>query len=694
MDEEQHLREKARLLLQRERELFELRLKHEQMGVWLEIGPALPALLSGTRSSLPDVCAGIRRLLITKLRLQRVVLLEVRAGSLEPLAPTGSGLQVSADARALLEQSPSGVCNDPETVAVPALAALAELLGLHRFVWSTVERAGDVPILLAAGFDRKKSVFQSPFELGDLAHFKNTAGQVQTLLGNALLIAELEREKNQLRQANLTLEQRDAALRLAAEQLRAANEGLEQRVQERTQELDLRNRDLRLVLDTVDQALLTVDLFGRLAPERSSVTDRWFGAYSGSPRFTEYVGAERRFAVIFELGLDGLRDGVLPAEICLDQLPKRLERQGKQFDCRYLPIEEGDRLKGLLLVIDDVTESLARAREEQEQRELLAAFSALMRDRNWFLTFCEETERILEALGRVGADPAQSKRLLHTLKGNAAGFGLLLVSDLCHRAESRFGQGEGFRQSVEQLNARWSEIRRTLGGVASGLLCSTIEVSESDLASLSTRARQGVSASELVEEIRRLRWESSARPLDRLAHHARALASRLGKGTIQVEIDADEARLEPARWAPVWSELVHVVRNAVDHGIEEPSEREAEGKHRTGKLRLATSRVGEGYRVEVEDDGRGIDWQAIRLRCVERGCPHETRADLLRALLSPGFSTRAQVTDTSGRGMGLAALANAVSELGGCVDVSSELGHGARWVLTFPSLEAPPVPPK
>jgi two-component system chemotaxis sensor kinase CheA len=140
--------------------------------------------------------------------------------------------------------------------------------------------------------------------------------------------------------------------------------------------------------------------------------------------------------------------------------------------------------------------------------------------------------------------------------------------------------------------------------------------------------------------------------------------------------------------------LVHVVRNAVDHGIEAPSEREAEGKDRSGRLRLATRRVGAGYRVEVEDDGRGIDWQAIRARCEEWGYPHATHADLLRALLSPDFSTRAHVTDTSGRGMGLAALASAVSELGGCVDVSSELGHGARWVLTFPSLEAPPLQPK
>ncbi|HVY25639.1 MAG TPA: ATP-binding protein [Polyangiaceae bacterium] len=462
-------------------------------------------------------------------------------------------------------------------------------------------------------------------------------------------------------------------------------------MQERTQELAGRNRDLRLVLDTVDQALLTIDLSGRVAPERSSVTDAWFGTYVGSPRFVEYVGADRRFTVIFELGLEGLRDGVLPAEIYLEQLPKRLERGAKQFDCRYLPIEERGALKGLLLVIDDVTERLARAREEGEQRELMAAFIALMRDRNGFLTFCDESERILDELSQTATEGLLQKRLLHTLKGNAAVFGLHLVSELCHQAESELDQGLPCNRSLDHLRARWSEIRRTLQGAAAEQLRSTIEISKDDLQELSARALQGASAAEVIGEIRRLSWESSARPLGRLAQHAQALASRLGKGLLEVEIEVDDARLEPERWAPLWSELVHVVRNAVDHGIETPEERDVAGKARVGRLRLATHRVGTGYRIEVEDDGRGIDWEAIRIRCAERGQPNATRAELVDAMLSADFSTRRQVTDMSGRGMGLAALAGVVRELGGHVDVESESGQGARWVVTVPSFEVPKV---
>lgn len=685
VDDDLHLREKARLLLQRERELFDLRSKHEQIGVWLDIGQALPSLFSGASHSLTDAWNGVRRLLIGKLRLQRVLLFVIEPESLAALAPAGASRALPESVQALLKSERAGACNEPDAGGPSPLAALAEVLGLHRFVWCRIERAGGPPILLAAGFDRAKAVFQSPFDSGDVAHFGSAVRQVESLLGNALLIAELEHEKYHLRETNATLEQRDFELRLAAEELRAANESLEQRVLERTHELAGRNRDLRLVLDTVDQALLTVNLAGRLAPERSSATDLWFGPYEGSPRFVDYVAADRRFSGLFALGLDALRDDLLPRELCLQQLPRRLERGARQFDCRYLPIDEDGKLSGLLLVIDDVTERLARAREETEQRELLAAFGALMRDRNGFLTFCDETERILRQLG-PSRDATEQKRLLHTLKGNAATFGLQQISELCHRAESELARCDNCDESLAQVRARWQQVRGALRAVAADDLDRTVEISDADLENLSARVGLGMSASELIDELQRRRWESSARPLQRLAQHARALALRLGKGALEIEIDADGTRLEPHIWEPVWSEMVHVVRNAVDHGIEDPAERGAAGKPAVGRVRLATRRVGSGYRIEIEDDGRGIDWPVVRERCAQQGRASETRDELLAALLSPNFSTRTQVNDTSGRGMGLAALASIVHRLGGSVDVASEQGKGSRWVLSFPTL--------
>lgn len=684
--DEQNLREKARLLLQRERELFELRLKHDQLTVWLGIGHALPELFLNRGVAEGELWGRLRKMLVSKLGLQRVLVLEIHPQALRPKAPAGPERPVPAAVDELLSSQPSGWCNDPDAEPTPGVAALAEVLGLHRFMWSRIKLNDSAPILITAGFDRARAAFQSRLVHSDAAHFSNAAQHVEHLLGNEQLIAELEREKDQLRQANVTLEHRDRELQKATEQLRAANETLEQRVRERTQELAGKNRDLRLVLDNVDQALVTIDLEGHMAPERSSVVDRWFGPYAGRPLFVDHVAVDRGFAQTFRLGLDALREDLLPRELCLEQMPKRLVVGARQLECRYLSIDEAGELAGLLLVLDDVTEHLAQARKEAQQRELLAAFTALMRDRNGFLTFCDESERMFRELSRADIETAGRKRLLHTLKGNAAIFGLQLIVELSHRAETEVQENSSaVPETLELLRTQWAAIVSSLRAAVPAEQRRTIQVSEPDLAKLTEQAQRGAPASQIITELRRLGWEPVDRSLNRLAQHSQALASRLGKAPLHISVDNDEVMLDPERWAPLWSALTHVVRNAVDHGIEQPEQREDAGKPPGGRLRLSARRIQEGFRLEIADDGRGIDWDAVRSRCLEKGYPSATQTDLEAAIFAPDFSTRNDVTETSGRGVGLAVVASVVRDLSGTLALSGEPNGGTRWTLTFPT---------
>jgi signal transduction histidine kinase len=684
LDEQQHLREKARLLLQREREHFELLQKYERLAVWLGLGQALPELFLDRKSSLQQRWDRVRKMLISRLRVQRLLVLEVAGGELRPVVPPGAAQPLPAEVRDLLGVHSSGFCNDPDHEDERTSQALARALGLHRFMWSRIAHGSSANLLLAAGFDRTKASFQSPFVEQDAAFFRNATQHIESLLANAALVAELESEKAQLQDANTTLEQRDQELREAARELQEANESLERRVQERTRELAHKNRELRLVLDNVDQALVTVDIEGRLAVERSSVVERWFGV-SGAPRFRDYVAADQRFTALFELGLSALRDDILPREVCLDQLPGLLVLRERYFECRYLPIEEAGQLCALLLVIDDVTENRARERADAEQREVLAAFTALMRDRTGFVSFVEQTERALEHLTESGCPASTQGQLLHTLKGNAATLGLRVIADLCHAAESEIVEdGELRDASFDALRARWLAVTRAVSTVAPMGLGRVLEVGEEQLARLSQRAEQGASASEIVEELQLLGREPMLRCLERLATHARALAERLERPAPLIDVRADDIRLEPATWARLWSALVHAVRNAIDHGVEQPEQRVALGKAPRGQLHFSAHRSDGGYRLQVRDDGRGVDWDAVRRICRARGWPSSSHEELVAALLAPGFSTREAVTETSGRGVGLSALAEVVRELGGVLQIESEPGRGTCLSLSLP----------
>ena len=154
---------------------------------------------------------------------------------------------------------------------------------------------------------------------------------------------------------------------------------------------------------------------------------------------------------------------------------------------------------------------------------------------------------------------------------------------------------------------------------------------------------------------------------------------------MQVQIDCGRLRLRKERFGHFWSAFVHVVRNAVDHGIEAPQEREELGKTEPAKIVLRAYVDEEHLTIEVVDNGRGIAWEKIAEKAKERGLPAQTKADLVEALFSDGVSTAAEVTSVSGRGVGMAAVRDVCKELGGRITIESERGVGTRTVFRFPA---------
>ena len=653
---QEHLKEKALLLLRCERELFELRTKHEEMKLWLNLNQALPRLLSDPHVDLVEVYARLQKTLVQGLRLQRVLFIRVEGETLRPVVPAGPPRPLAIETRSLLQAEAAGFCNDPID---PATAALAESVGLARFIWSRIDLPRGETVVVAAGFDKAKARFQMPYDAADAAHLRNAAQHVQALIGNMTLVQELERERDTL----------------------------DQRVRERTKELGRRNRDMRLVLDNVAQALLTIDAAGRLSRERSARADDWFGPYDGNPPFADYIARiDRKFSDGFALGHQALVEKVLPEELCLDQLPHRLRAGERIFDCTYFPLPEDGDGAGLLIVIDDVTEQVRLTQEESEQSELLALFQGLLRDREGFVGFFDEARHLVDELARGNLDEATRTRHLHTLKGTAAMNGAKVIADLCHRAEDElsFDGPAGVATTIGRLKDRWAAVQQALQVMMDDRSQGTIEISARAFDQVCEDLRSGIPVEQLVWRLKASTFEPVGRPLTRLSQYGRALAQQMGKGDVSILIQAGDVRVDPRRFRGLWSSLVHVVRNAIDHGLEPPADRLARGKNAQGQVFLRAFESSNDLVLEIEDDGRGIDWGRVGQLASARGLRHVTEADLVRAVLSGGFSTRSTVSLTSGRGVGMTAVNHQVLELGGALSVHSQDGVGTCWRISIP----------
>jgi two-component system chemotaxis sensor kinase CheA len=177
-----------------------------------------------------------------------------------------------------------------------------------------------------------------------------------------------------------------------------------------------------------------------------------------------------------------------------------------------------------------------------------------------------------------------------------------------------------------------------------------------------------------------------AQPLELAAHEA---AASLGK-LVVLQLEGGEVRLDGHVLAAVRQALLHVVRNAVDHGLEEPEERQALGKPAEGHITVRVERCGARVRFTCEDDGRGVDLGRVRHVAVERGLTTQEEAEaldeqgLMELLFRAGFSTAPAVTEVSGRGVGLDVLRETAHQLKGEASATSQPGQGTRFTLEVP----------
>ncbi len=216
--------------------------------------------------------------------------------------------------------------------------------------------------------------------------------------------------------------------------------------------------------------------------------------------------------------------------------------------------------------------------------------------------------------------------------------------------------------------------------------CEDSDVIEELIDSITGMSR---TVSDLQDAVMKLRMQPVKKIFSKFPRIVRDLAKRLNK-KVNLVLEGEDTEIDRSILDKLEDPLIHLVRNAIDHGIEPPEERIAAGKPEEGTIKLSAYQEGDRIIISIEDDGRGINVEKVKKKAVEKGLITPEQAENMsdkeafELLFMPGFSTADQVSEVSGRGVGMDVVASTIHALRGTIEVESEPGKGTKFIMKLP----------
>jgi two-component system, chemotaxis family, sensor kinase CheA len=281
--------------------------------------------------------------------------------------------------------------------------------------------------------------------------------------------------------------------------------------------------------------------------------------------------------------------------------------------------------------------------------------------------------------------PASEGEILSALRASGEVGDVAFGAAASEPAAEAVGRSRQIRIDLRRLDAMMNQVGELV--VAKGRLAELAEASASpELKAVATRI--GRVTGELHGEVVQARMTPVWQVFDRFPRVVRDLARQLGR-RVRFEVEGEETQLDRAILDDLGEPLIHLLRNAVDHGIERPAARKKAGKPEEGLIRISAASDRTTVLIRVFDDGRGIDRarvlpEAIAAGLLPSGATELPDEVLLRVLSRPGYSTAEKLTDVSGRGIGMDAVLTKVRALGGSVEVQTAPGKGTTFTLRLP----------
>ena len=499
------------------------------------------------------------------------------------------------------------------------------------------------------------------------------------------------------------------------------NQNLEQTVAKRT-------ASIRNLLNNAGQGFLSFGYDLYIDEEYSSECIRIFGQEISGLRFTDLIfpsDDEQRQFMENALLTIMREDDELRREVYFSLLPEELMINDRNIHLDYklifnLQTEETDRI---MIILTDITEQRQLELHMEQERKLLKMVVKVVAYNNDFQeyrsdyrNFCSNTIWELLDSDRPREEIiTEIYRQIHTFKGGFAQLEMINLVEHLHQCESQISatQDEFLKMSRQQVKTYFASLNmldwmsedlaqlREILGEQYLEQDNLVVIDEARLIEINQKIVASLSPWEcklLLPDLKRLMYRPTRELFKSYPDTVARLAERLDKSVLPVEIVGGEIPVDTERYHDFCKTLIHVFRNAVDHGLEPAEERIASGKDEYGTISCEILQNEDSIVVIISDDGRGIDGEYLKKRALEEGiCDQETVAKLtpqeaLQLIFTDNLSVKDEITDISGRGIGLAAVKEELDKLGGSVEIFSQVGMGTVFTFHLPHLKSNQLP--
>lgn len=487
-------------------------------------------------------------------------------------------------------------------------------------------------------------------------------------------------------------------------------------------ELNLRNESVKNLMDNAGQGFLSFDTDLIISNEYSIECTRIFqtdikglnfmNLISGFLLRTDIRVIESVLQSLFKV-LDKRKD-----KIYLSLLPKELNIKERIVKFEYKSIGDSENRR-IMLILTDITDKKILELKMQEQRKELKLILKAISNKSDFIAAIEDYkdffgEKCYEILGsNIGKKEIISEifRVIHTFKGDFSYLCLFNTSSQMHQIEDtilKFTEDidsismasiHEYFEELDYLGMMESDLKIIYDTIGPDYLKSdrTYPIREEMIVELEKKIMEVQDTNvceELLHMVRKLRHMNVKDILAQYNDSIRILSEKLGKKVADIHFIGDDIYIDKNKYRNVIKTLVHIFRNAIDHGIETSEERVLIGKPDCGNIYCSLKDLqNETFVLSIRDDGKGVSREAIINKAIEKKMIDESKVSMLSKkeitdiIFKDDFSTSKTVTVTSGRGAGLAAVKSEVLKLGGDIYIESEPGQYTEFFIQLPVLD-------